>query len=235
MAQLHTLWPTAIVTDRVVRDPAWHEELVTIAERYASRHMARYDSGFKHAMPYNLLLHERSTALSEYFAILQAAMWNYLRHIAGLGPEEITRPRINLWANIEGRGEWSVPHSHQGNQLVITYYPKVVRAPDEPHPHAGAIVFHNPRAMPPGFWARKEVLFTPFATETGLLIGFPGHVAHSTFPFFQPSSRKWALIANIRFAGILEGENAGEEYTTFEAIAAARGIPVGDIAAKESA
>jgi hypothetical protein len=218
MASLHELFATRIMTDRVIGDPAWHEELAGIAEEYAATRMARYTSGFKHAIPHNLLRHHRSTALSVYFRILQGALWAYLGAAAGLGPDRISRPRINLWGNVEARGEWSVPHAHQGNQAVITFYPKVIRDPAEPHPYAGAIVFHNPRTMPSGFWAREEQIMTPFSTETGLLIAFPGHAEHSTFPFFEATSKKWALIANIRFSGTIEGDNASDEYATIEQI-----------------
>jgi hypothetical protein len=222
VASLHELFATRIMTAKILGDAAWHEELAEIAEEYAAGHMARYDSGFKHAIPHNLLRHHSSPALSTYFAILQDALWAYLKAAANLDPQRVTPPRINLWGNVEARGEWSIPHAHQGNQVVITFYPKVTRASEEPHPYAGAIVFHNPRTMPSGFWAREEHLFTPFLTETGLLIAFPGHAAHSTFPFFEPASKKWALIANIRFSGTIEGENAADEYATIEQIAAMR-------------
>jgi hypothetical protein len=222
MASLHELFATKIMTDRVLGDSEWHEELAAIAEDYAATRMARYASGFKHAIPHNLLRYNGSAALSVYFRILQGALWAYLEAAAGLGRESITSPRINLWGNVETRGEWSIPHAHQGNQAVITFYPKVTRSPLEPHPHAGAIVFHNPRTMPSGFWAREERLFTPFTTETGLLIAFPGHAEHSTFPFFESTSKKWALIANIRFSGTIEGESSPDEYATIEQITAIR-------------
>lgn len=212
------LWPTKIMMGTIRKDDAWHEELAEVARDYVETRMIKYDSGFKHAIPNNALLHYKSPALTEYFQILQDYFWTYMRQAAELSPQEITQPRCHMFGNVEVRGQWSVPHVHHGNQCVITFYPKVTRDSEEPHPYAGSMVFHNPRTMQSGFWARKEKLFTPFKVETGTIVAFPGIAEHSTFPFFNEGSEKTALVCNIRFTGTLEGENSGDQYQTFDAL-----------------
>lgn len=210
------LWPTNIMVQRIEREQAWHDELVAIAKDYAETKMVSHASGFKHAVPNNMLLQYKSEALTEYFDILQQHFWIYLEHAAGLRSSDITKPRCHMFGNVERRGQWSVPHAHMGNQIVMTYYPRVTKSPTEPHPFAGSMVFHNPRNPPSGFWGRKETLFTPINTVSGTLVAFPGHAEHSTFPFFDEGSEKIALVCNIRFTGILEGENSADQYQSFE-------------------
>jgi hypothetical protein len=215
---LSQLWPTKILRGTVRKSDAWHDELADLARDYTDNHMVKYESGFKHAIPNNMLLRYKSTALTEYFEILQDYFWTYMMMAADIGPSDITKPSCHMFGNVEKRGQWSAPHAHHGNQCVITFYPKVTRSADEPHPYAGSMVFHNPRTVQSGFWARKETLFTPFKVESGSIVAFPGVAEHSTFPFFDGASEKVALVCNVRFTGILEGENSGSQYQTFEAL-----------------
>lgn len=215
---MSNLWPTRILRGSIIKSESWHDELADIARDYSETKMVKYDSGFKHAIPNNLLLLSNSTVLTEYFEILQDYFWTYMMMAADIGPSDITTPKCHMFGNVEKRGQWSIPHAHHGNQCVITFYPKVTRDVEEPHPYAGSMVFHNPRSMQSGFWARREHLFTPFKVETGSLVAFPGIAEHSTFPFFNDGSEKVALVCNIRFTGKLEGENSEEQYQTFEAL-----------------
>jgi hypothetical protein len=214
---IHQLWPTKILTDQLAQlSQEENEELAQLSERYVNEKMVQYDSGFKHAVPNNMLLLYKSPTLLKYYRLLEQYFWKYCRDVIGLGPQDITTPFMHMFGNVERRGQWSVPHAHMGNQLVITYYPKIVVSPDEPHPHAGQMVFHNPRNPPSGFWARKEFLFVPMEVKGGMIVCFPGHAEHSTFPFFCEESVKYALVCNIRFSGALEGENGHEQYQTFQ-------------------
>jgi len=215
---MSNLWPTKIMVGSIIKPDSWHEELAELARDYVETRMVKHTSGFKHAIPNNALLQYKSTALTEYFEILQDYFWTYVMRVADLGPSDITKPTCHMFGNVEKRGEWSIPHAHHGNQCVITFYPKVTRDPQEPHPYAGSMVFHNPRTMQSGFWARREKLFTPFKVETGTIVAFPGIAEHSTFPFFNEGSEKTALVCNIRFTGTLEGENSGDQYQTFETL-----------------
>jgi hypothetical protein len=210
------LWPTSIMTDNLKLSEEENNELACLAERYVNEKMVHYESGFKHAIPNNMLLLYKSEALLKYFKILEQYFWKYCKEVIGVEPEDITTPVMHMFGNVEKRGQWSVPHAHMGNQLVITYYPKIIVDPSEPHPHAGQMVFHNPRNPPSGFWARKEHLFTPIGNKSGTIVCFPGHSEHSTFPFFSEKSIKYALVCNIRFVGALEGESSGNQYQTFQ-------------------
>jgi len=215
---LHSFYPTQVMVDSLRLTEQENEELAVLAEKYVKERMVHYDSGFKHAIPNNILLLYKSPALLKYFNILEQYLWHYLRKVPNLGPEDITRPRMHMFGNVERRGQWSIPHAHQGNQFVITYYPKVVRDPEEPHPFAGRLVFHNPRFPQSGFWARTEKLYIPIDNKTGTIVIFPAHAEHSTFPFFCEKSEKFALVCNVRFTSILEGENASQQYQYFEVL-----------------
>lgn len=210
------LWATKILKKKLEKDEKWNNKLAELAEKYVNEKMVHYPSGFKHAIPNNMLTHYKCNELDEYFKIVIDTFWSYIKNVAGLNANDITKPLCHMFGNMEKRGEWSIPHAHHGNQVVITYYPKVIRSKLEPHPHAGDLVFHNPRFMQSGFWARKENLFTPMNVNTGTLIVFPAIAQHSTFPLFCEDSAKYALVCNIRFSGILEGKNSGSEYKTFE-------------------
>lgn len=212
------LWPTRILRGTILKSDAWHDELADLARDYSDNHMIKYESGFKHAVPNNMLLRYKSAALTEYFEILQDYFWTYIMMAANIGPSDITKPTCHMFGNVERRGQFSPMHAHHGNQCVITFYPKVTRSPDEPHPFAGSMVFHNPRTVQSGFWARKEPVITPFKVETGSIVAFPGTAEHSTFPFFDEGSEKIALVCNVRFTGILEGEGSHVQYQTFEAL-----------------
>lgn len=216
--KIYNLWPTNVMVDHLKMTDEENEELAVIAERYVKERMVHYDTGFKHAIPNNMLLLYKSPALVKYFYLLEQYLWHYLRKVPNLGPEDITKPRMHIFGNVERRGQWSVPHAHQGNQLVITYYPKVVVDPTEPHPYAGQLVFHNPRNPQSGFWARKEQLYTPIHNKTGTIVVFPAHAEHSTFPFFCEASEKFALVCNVRFTSILEGEDASLQYQYFNVL-----------------
>lgn len=217
-ASLQKLWPTQIMIDHLGELDEHNDELADIARDYSDSKMVRYESGFKHAVPNNLLLQYNSDALTLYFGIMQDYFWHYLQATCGLTETDITKPICHMFGNVEKRGQWSIPHAHNGNQIVMTYYPKVIRDPDEPHPFAGHMIFHNPRNPASGFWARREVLFTPITTRSGTLVIFPAHAEHSTFPFFNEGSEKYALVCNIRFAGVLEGENAPLQYQSFQSV-----------------
>lgn len=217
----NALWPTRINVGLIERDEAWFQELADIARSYCDKHFVRFDSGFKHALRNNMLMECKSAALTEYFELLQGWFWDYMAMAANIGPADITPPQCSMFGNVERRADWSVPHAHMGNQVVVTMYPHVRRV-DEPHPFAGAMVFHNPRSTPSGYWARKEMLYTPFVVQTGSIVAFPGTAEHSTFPLFSEGSEKVALVCNIRFVSTDEAETPGGQYKTFEQISAAR-------------
>lgn len=213
----HQLWPTNIITDQLKQlTDDENEELSNLVQRYVDEKMVRRDDvGFKFVVPNNMLLHYKSPALLKYYRLLEQYFWKYAKDVIGVEPLDITTPTMHMFGNVERRGEWSIPHAHMGNQVVITYYPKIVVSPEEPHPLAGQMVFHNPRTPPSGYWARKEPLYTAMENKSGTIVVFPGHSQHSTFPFFCEDSVKYAIITNIRFVGVIE-QNGGPQYQTFQ-------------------
>ena len=74
-ANLQKLWPTQIMVDHLSEIEEHSDELADIARDYSDRKMVRYESGFKHAIPNNLLLQYNSDALTRYFGIMQDYFW----------------------------------------------------------------------------------------------------------------------------------------------------------------
>lgn len=199
---LHSIWPTKIKIKMLELTEAENDELAAIALEFSTQSMNR--SGlFKFAVPRNILINNRSPVVMKFFGELKTMLAEYLLEGFDLRYEDISNVRFNTWGNVERATEWSIPHGHYSNQVVITYYPKIVRAPDECD-RAGRLVFHNPKPLIPAFMAHKERPIWVAPLQSGTLIAFPGNAAHSTFPFFQPGSEKFALITNIRFSSNAE-------------------------------
>jgi hypothetical protein len=213
-----SLWPVRVRTGQLNLDPEVNAELARIAKEYSSAHMAHIDSGFKHNVTHNIYMHDPSPAVDVWFAKARELVELYLFEVAQITPADMTEPLFNCFGTQERRGRWTVPHAHHGNQVVITYYPEVIRDPEEPHPYAGSLFFQNPSYIQSGFWARKETGFTPIKVESGTVVIFPGYAPHSTSPFFCESSTKCALVTNVRFTGSLEGDNPLTGYAKVSAI-----------------
>jgi hypothetical protein len=216
MIQMH--FPTKVMVERVTKDAAWNEALAEMVTDYSANKMVHYASGFKHAVPNHMLNNYEGLELKEYASIMMDTFWRYLKEAWELTPEDISEPVCHMFGNHETRGEWSIPHAHHANQVVVTYYPKIVVSPDEPHPHAGKFVLYNPRTVQSGIFARREKLFTPINVESGTIIAFPAYAEHGTFPFFCAESHKYAIVTNIRFNGALEGKNTSAQYKSFQDI-----------------
>lgn len=206
------LWPTHIRTGQMNLRPELNAELARIVKEYDGDHMQRYATGHKHNVPHNIYTRNPSEAIDEYFAIMVEMFETYMFEVAGITPGHITKPVYNCFGSWERRGQFSTPHAHHGNQVVVTYYPEVIRDPAEPHPYAGSVYFHTPNPSQSGFWARQVPAFYPVKPETGTIVIFPGNALHSTTPFFEESSSKCALVTNIRFAGVLEGDEPRTTY-----------------------
>ncbi len=216
-----SLWPTHVMRIPIDAPDSWNNELVEIAEDYAKKSMARYQSGFKHAIPNNILLNYKSRAIDELFQIKCIMAIRYLKQAYNLDPQDYTQFKVNMWGNVEGHQDFSMYHAHYGNQLVATYYPRVV-VEEGDHPLAGQLTFHNPKALMSGQFARRETPIFPVGNISGMLVIFPGNAPHSTMPMYKQGSYKRALISNIRFTGALEGEASGEVYKSIDDITSIR-------------
>ena len=101
-----------------------------------------------------------------------------------------------------GLGKWAIPHRHVGNQLVVTYYPRVHLGSGEGRDAVGlpgALCFHDPRPVQANWMLRHENKLFAQTPLQGALFIFPGYLEHSTFPLFDPESDKVAIVTNVRF------------------------------------
>lgn len=211
--QAFDLFPTPVVTYQIEKSSEWNQALVNVVDDYVNNHMRAMDaSGFKASTPYNILANYKSPELLELFDLLTQAFWDYLGTKAGLTQNDINTPSVNMFGNREGFNgstvDFAIPHAHHGNQVVLTYYPRVIREAGELHSLAGNFKFLNPLPLAAQFWARKVPNYKSISTQAGTLICFPGNALHATVPFFKPGSRKWALITNWQFAPKSAGEQS---------------------------
>lgn len=193
-------WPSEIIHGRLFRSPSWNEELAGIVSDYcASFRQVSVQGTMTQGRPTNVLMHYRDReCVQKFYRLLELALGNYLNTV-GVPRERMSNFRFLTVAALEKRGVFTTPHNHAGAQLVITYYPKVVRAKDEPNPNAGSLVFHPEAGMQFRYWRFADNAFYPIHTETGTLIVFPAHMTHSTFPLYCEESAKYALTTNVRF------------------------------------
>ena len=191
------LWTSHVHLIKYNQEDSVNKRLAEIAEQYCSETF-NFESDFKHSKPANVLLLFKDPALIWLFNEIKFNLFNYIGNHYNIKEEEIDI-KYNMWGNVEGYTEWSLPHAHHGNQLVITYYP-YVNVDRTKHRLAGSFAWHPTATTMPDFMVRKEPAFYPEILETGSMVIFNGHAPHSTFPLFNPGDKKVALITNIRFA-----------------------------------
>jgi len=190
------LWTSFIHTAKYQVDEKINNTLADIARDHVEKTF-NFDVDFKHSKPANVLLLYKDPALVWLFNEVKTNLFNYIGNHYQVKEEEID-VTYNMWGNVEGFAEWSLPHAHHGNQLVITYYP-YVNVDRTLHKYAGSFAWHPPATFIPDFMIRKEPAFFPHILETGSLVIFNGHTPHSTLPCFNKNDEKVALITNIRF------------------------------------
>lgn len=193
-------WSSDIIHGRLYRSPSWNEQLAEVVDAYCDEFRALSIYGvMSQGGPVNVLSAYRDRGcVQKFFNLVDAALAHYIRSVR-LNKDRISNVRFLTVAARETRGVFTTPHNHSGAQIVITYYPKVVRSRKEPHPHAGNLVFHPETQMPFRYWAHTDTAFYPINTESGTLVMFPAHLSHSTFPLYCEGSIKRALITNVRF------------------------------------
>jgi uncharacterized protein (TIGR02466 family) len=106
--------------------------------------------------------------------------------LASLGYGDLTRLELNAWALICGADAHETWHIHPGGALSGVFY---VAAPDDGSgdPRSGTIEF-GPLLLAPDSdsleWPRRVV-----RPEPGLMLLFPSHMAHRTWPSGAESPR----------------------------------------------
>jgi hypothetical protein len=193
----NSLWTSYIHTIKYEVSNEINEPLAEIAREYVNKTF-NFDVAFKHSRPANVLLEYKHKALVWLLNEIKLNLKNYIKVHYDVNYEDLD-VRINMFANVDKFAEWSIPHAHQGNQVVITYYP-YVNVNREAHKYAGSFVWHPTTTYAPDFMVRKEPAFFPHILETGSMVIFNGHAPHSTFPCFNKDDEKVALITNVRFA-----------------------------------
>jgi hypothetical protein len=192
----NSLWTSYIHTIKYEVPNEINEPLAEIAREYVKKTF-NFDVEFKHARPANVLLQYKHKSLIWLLNEIKLNLTNYIKVHYDLNYEDLD-VSVNMFANVDKYAEWSIPHAHQGNQVVITYYP-YVNVSREAHKFAGSFIWHPTTTSAPDFMVRKEPAFFPHILETGSMVIFNGHAPHSTFPCFDKDDEKVALITNVRF------------------------------------
>lgn len=190
-----SLWSSHIHTIKY-EENEHNKVLADIAREHVSKNF-NFNVDFKHSKPSNILLTYKNKSLLWLFNEIKINLFEYIKFHYGINHEDLDI-KFNMWGNIDKYLEWSLPHAHQGNQLVITYYP-YVNVDRSNHKYAGSFSWHPTTSYMPDFMVRKEPSFYPYVLETGSMVIFNGHTTHSTFPCFSKDDEKVALITNIRF------------------------------------
>jgi len=203
------LWSSYIHTLKYEVEEEKNKRLAQIAREYCKKTF-NFNTDFKHSRPANVLLLHKDPVLLWLFNEIKKNLFDYIKSHYEIDKKDLDI-KFNMWGNVEGFAEWSLPHAHQGNQLVITYYP-YVNVDRSKHKYAGSFCWHPTTTFMPDYMVRKEPAFYPHILETGSMVIFNGHSPHSTFPCFNENDEKVALITNIRFQ--LKG--ASQTYTPID-------------------
>lgn len=192
----NNLWTSHIHTIKYETDSEINKSLANIARDHVKKTF-NFNGDFKHSKPANVLLLYKDKALLWLLNEVKSNLEHYIKVHYDVDYKDLDVD-FNMWGNVEGYAEWSLPHAHHGNQLVITYYPHV-NVDRTIHKYAGSFAWHPTTNFMPDFMVRKEPAFFPHVLETGSMVIFSGHAPHSTFPCFNKDDEKVALITNIRF------------------------------------
>jgi hypothetical protein len=212
MKSLHSissLWSSHIHTIKYNEDATDNKKLAEIAEDYCSKTF-NFETDFKHSKPLNILLLYKDKSLVWLLNEIKSNLFFYINKHYGINENDIDATYY-MWGNVEKFAEWSLPHAHQGNQIVITYYP-YVNVDRTTHKYAGSFSWHPPTTFMSDYMIRKEPTFLPNVLETGSMVIFNGHTLHSTFPSFNKEDKKIALVTNIKF----RAKNSKDPYSSID-------------------
>ncbi|MDB4575326.1 putative 2OG-Fe(II) oxygenase [bacterium] len=88
-------------------------------------------------------------------------------------------------------------HLHICSDLVAVYYPGVNVDMEGEIPHAGSLVFTDPRPVRSMYLLNTELDSRVIAPETGTLVIFPAHLRHSTIHYKNPDNSRLAITNDL--------------------------------------
>jgi len=91
---------------------------------------------------------------------------------------------LSAWANINGKGDWNMPHNHLPCQWSGCFYVKVKE--DSKIRNDGNIVFIDPSPFGPHFRQNSNATVQP---KTGMMLIFPSYLMHMVEPHHEDEDR----------------------------------------------
>lgn len=196
----HSLWPTNILQRRLAEGADFNRELTRIAREFQAEHF-----NFEGKFPYRsdsacLFSQRRSPALATLFRHVQESAYIYLSRFHPSIDLPATELLFTSFVNVQDKDKkWVNPHAHVESQFVVTYYCDVqLGKAEDPEDSPGALCFQDPRNLMATWMMRKENPMLTVELQTGTLVVFPGYLRHSTFPLFDETSTKTAIVTNVR-------------------------------------
>ena len=95
------------------------------------------------------------------------------------GPKKID---LQMWANINGKGNWNSLHDHVGAEISGIYYIKVPK-------NSGDVVFRDPRAITISEQSGEQPKWMVSQPNEGVMMLFPGYLEHMVKPNQSDESR----------------------------------------------
>lgn len=92
----------------------------------------------------------------------------------------------SLWVNINGAGNWNMPHSHLPNEWSGVAYISVNNNGTKQAARDGDLIFINPLPMGKQFKRPPSISYTP---SNGKLFFFPGYLLHMVAPHHDSQDR----------------------------------------------
>lgn len=190
------MWPTHFIVRQLSLSDEDNAELAQLCRDFSRSSMASNGTNNYRNSGGSLYGVSDSPALRRYFNHLKDGLAMFL-HLYGVKPEEV-EAEFDGFSNVETYRQWATTHAHVNTQVVITYYPHVVRGADE-HERGGCLYWLTNDPKPGNWMLRREQQQFEIKPETGTQVVFPGYVNHATNPLFGKDSEKVALVTNIRF------------------------------------
>lgn len=196
----YSLWPTNLMVRRINEGAAFNAELAETARGFHAEHFSK-NSLFPYRSDSACLFSSvRSPALGKLFHHVQESAYIYLNQFY----PKVELPRTELlftsFVNVQDKETlWVNPHAHVESQFVVTYYCHVnFGSRENPRTMPGALNFHDHRSLMANWMMRQENKMFTMELSAGTMVVFPGYVKHSTYPLFDETSSKIAIVTNVR-------------------------------------
>jgi hypothetical protein len=220
--RLYSLWPSHVLIDQLDELEDVRESLAQQAEFFYERHTQNVAKLSHRADTVSMMREQPSNELLRLLACIEDKVANYIRRAyPSLDPADLNLTYNTFVNRQRGLGKWAIPHRHVGNQLVATYYPRVLLGSLEGRDAVGmpgALCFHDPRPVQANWMLRHENKLFAQTPLQGALFIFPGYLEHSTFPLLDVESDKVAIVTNVRFTH--RDDSGGDQTWSAEQIRA---------------